>query len=156
MIKCDKKQQKNKKPNKTQKNKTSPPPIYKQIEIETNHDKENVTPCYYCGMSAIARDHTIPRIILKSLDSVGINIRGRRKLIVPTCTQCNSLLGASYQKTLEKRKQILKNRLRKKYRKLLAMPDWTEKDLEPMGYSLQTTIISSLIKKEEIKRRLAW
>ena len=116
--------------------------------------------CYYCGLPASAEDHVIPKIVLKSYQAVGMGmldaIRGKRVLLVPACRECNSLLGASVQRTLTERKQELKARLKKKYKKLLKMPTWKETELKELSYTLRKTVEVALQEKELIKNRLSW
>ncbi|GAG16814.1 unnamed protein product [marine sediment metagenome] len=127
------------------------------MSVTDDHKEENT--CYYCGMPASAVDHTIPRIILESLrefkDTLQQMTRGR-KLTVPCCGECNSMLGASYQRTLEERKQELKYRLRRKYKKLLAMPYWTDEQIDEFGFHLRDYIEESARQREVVEFRLRW
>ena len=118
---------------------------------------EKAKVCFYCGLPATEREHTIPRTILRTMSDVGIGsiVRGR-KLIVSACRECNTLLGSSYQQDLKKRKRFLKTRLRKKYKSLLNTKSWAGEELKEMGPSLQSQILSGLQQKKVIKARLAW
>ena len=112
-------------------------------------------------MIADAVDHVIPQIILRSINSVGdIKLRQefikQRTLEVPACTECNSLLGASYQETLAKRKKVLKQRLKKRHKKILKIPDWNEKDIEELGDSLRQFVRQGQLEKILIQDRLRW
>ena len=68
--------------------------------------------CYYCGLPANGIDHVVPQKLLNGamiagdIDSYTELIgRGRgRTLEVPSCQQCNSILGAGYDQTLADRK----------------------------------------------------
>jgi len=79
-----------------------------------------------------------------------------RILTVPACRECNGLLNASYQDTLHERKQALKEGLRKRYRKELAMPDWSDEELEEFGSHLREYIEQSIKLKYLVIERLRW
>jgi len=115
--------------------------------------------CYYCGMPALTIDHTIPKIILKSLAGqrkVLEELIGERKLTVSSCRECNSLLSSSYQKTLIERKSYLKFKLTYKYQKLLDMPKWTKEEIKELGPDLKQDIINTMKQKKLIQKRLKW
>lgn len=81
--------------------------------------------------------------------------RGRR-LEVPSCQQCNSILGAGYDKTLADRKARLKARLNKKLAKDALTPDWTEEELAELSPLLAQWIRQALIRKRIAQERLRW
>jgi 5-methylcytosine-specific restriction endonuclease McrA len=113
--------------------------------------------CFYCGRPATEREHTVPRAILTAMKDIGIGeiVRGK-KLIVPACRECNSLLGSTYQQDLAKRKRFLKARLREKYKSLLARREWTEEELEEISPNLRSQIKSDLERKRALEARLSW
>lgn len=112
--------------------------------------------CYYCGLPADVIDHVIPKIVLKSHDAVGHDIRKNRTLTVPACRECNSLLSASVQKTLQERKRELKIRLKRKYKKLLIMPEWNEEELSELSPRLRQYIEASQKHKQLVKLRILY
>jgi 5-methylcytosine-specific restriction endonuclease McrA len=117
--------------------------------------------CYYCGGPASTTDHVIPRSVLRCFDyeadpqAHAKLIKGRR-LEVPACHECNTLLGSTYQETLQQRKAFLKSKLRKRYKKVLKLPTWTAEEIEELGPTLKKSLLASLAEKERLKRRLAW
>ncbi len=129
--------------------------------MEENEWKDDVVPCYYCGASGDEKDHVIPTAILKKIEAISdLKLRNKfiknRTLIVPACRECNTLLSHSYQKTLDGRKKELKKRLKRKYKKILSMPDWTKTEIKHLGSTLKQTIQASCDLKDLIKRRLRW
>ncbi len=116
--------------------------------------------CYYCGLSTNEKDHVIPRNMLKMIKDLDIEIRnkimGKRILIIPSCRECNSLLSASYQNNLRKRKRELKRRLRKKYKKLLQIPSWSQYEIYKLGPTLKQVVQASCYHKKIIEERLKW
>lgn len=119
----------------------------------------DVQPCYYCGMPATCYDHVIPVAILASLSDDAESyekIVGNRITEVPACTECNSLLNASFQKNVTDRRIFLKERLRKRYRKLLAMPSFTESELNEYGPVMRQYIEQSIKNRNIVLERLKW
>ena len=116
--------------------------------------------CYYCGRPATDNEHVIQKSILRSLQGVSIDlyeeVTKNRRLIVPSCGECNGLLVGTVQFTLAERKMFVKMRLRQKYAKLLAMPDWTDKELSEVEGHIRGHIINALREKQILKARLSW
>ena len=118
-------------------------------------------PCYYCGVVATAEDHVVPRAVIKAYEALADpellrSLKRHRTLLVPSCLECNSLAGATIQKTLEDRKRFIKAKLKKRYRKVLNMPDWADKEIADLGQELQQHIRASRELKRAVCQRLAW
>lgn len=75
---------------------------------------------------------------------------------VRCCTQCNSTAGNKVFKTIAAKRRYIQECYKEKYKKLLALPHWTDAELADLGYSLQTKIKSDIERKKIILRRLAW
>jgi ribosomal protein L37AE/L43A len=117
--------------------------------------------CYYCGQPADSIDHVIPQAMLRQLvcledGEITKAILRKRALKVWACRECNSLLSSSYQDSLVERKQFLKEKLKKKYKRIIALPKWDEDDLNEMGYVLRQYIENAARLKEFIVQRIAW
>lgn len=118
--------------------------------------------CYYCGDIASTVDHVVPQSMLRTLRDLGdeavtaVLVRFGRRLTVPACRECNLVLSNSYQDTLAKRKAECKKRLRRRYKKLLRMPDWTDTELARLDGWMQDYVIRSLVHRDIIRRRLAY
>lgn len=119
-------------------------------------------PCYYCGVPANGIDHVVPQSLLDEwlrlgdIENYQLATGRGRKLTVPSCQQCNSILGAKYDPTLDERKQRLKDRLRTKYAKVLGMPDWTPEELDELGPRLREHVEQGMKLKAMARRRIAW
>ena len=121
-------------------------------------DDLDIPGCYYCGLWADTIDHTIPRALLRyQLDPVALKeITGIQRTTVPACLECNMLLGSQVFPTLAERKDWLKARLRRRYHKLLRMPDWSEDELLELGPSLQRHVRAALRQRDLVRKRIAW
>lgn len=112
--------------------------------------------CFYCGLPATCEDHTFPLIFLDAMLKSEGDIPYDRLFVVPSCKECNGILNTNVFPHLRMRKQYLKRRLARRYKKLLIMPDWRDIDLVEMSQRLVHDIELHLAKKEQIKQRLAY
>lgn len=114
-----------------------------------------VNPCYYCGMAADSVDHVVPRTIAERLPEVEL-VSDIRTYTVPCCRECNCILGPKLYATLADKKHALKKILRKRYKKYLTLPDWTEEDMQELGPTLQPKIRAGQSVKILTQQRLVW
>lgn len=118
--------------------------------------------CYYCGMPADSIDHVVPQVLLDQwrrlgdLENLQLATGRGRTLTVDCCRQCNCLLSDKYDATLAERKERLKVSLRRRYRKLLEMPEWTPSELEEMGPRLRQYIEAAMAQKAMVRKRIGW
>jgi len=115
--------------------------------------------CYYCGCDANTVDHVIPQSTLKQLKILDDpettkKTIGERTLLVWACPECNSLAGKSLQDNITQRKQFILAKLRKKYRKYLETPYWSDEELSELAPDMQQYIRTFLYMKSLIKIRL--
>lgn len=113
------------------------------------------TPCYYCGMLATTIDHVPPKVVRAKFQSLGMMDRYSIHE-VPACAECNSLLGDRHPWTLGDRKRSVKNRLRRRYKRILSIPPWSDSELSILSPSLQDFVIRGLYQQEIVLKRLAW
>src|SRR5262245_2617575 len=115
--------------------------------------------CTYCGETATALDHVIPRIYAEMTYSInsdrGLLLKNFGKK-VPACTECNSLLGAAPLLSVSARRAEVHRRLRVKYKNLLASPTWTDEEIEMLGPTLRSHVASCQEKRARIVARLHW
>lgn len=111
--------------------------------------------CYYCGIPADTKDHVIPKVFTEMLLAIG-EYKGGMGKTVPACSECNSTAGPRVFETAQKKQEYIKQRYRRRYRKLLESPDWSEIELKDLGYSLQSHIRGSQQAKQLLKKRLRW
>lgn len=125
------------------------PVINIRLLLSSRYKKIKGSFCYYCGDLATCYDHTIP---------VSYLIKTREHLfdipLLPSCTECNNLLGSFLFKSLEDRKAFVKKKLKKKYNKVLKSALWSEEELNELGPELQMTIRSMEEEKNIILKRL--
>lgn len=118
------------------------------------------TPCHYCGQPASGKDHQFPQSMRRMLadDPIGYAALAApfTQDTVPSCRECNSLLGAKYDRSPEARFQRLKERLAKRYRKLLSMPEWPIHLLRELQGNLLLAVEGALVEREAVLARIAW
>lgn len=124
--------------------------------------EDGLEACYYCGEIADTVDHVVPQSMLQKLstledeDVTALLVRFNRRLTVPACFDCNVTLGNSYQDTLAKRKDELKRRLRRRFKKYLDIPEWSDRELGQLGEHLQQRVLAGIYKQQVVLRRLRY
>ncbi len=83
--------------------------------------------CVYCGEHATDREHVVP----KSLGG---------SWTVPSCRECNSLIGASLQPSLSERRKVIARKVKARYRKVLRVPEWDREEVSELGPILRLAI----------------
>jgi len=118
--------------------------------------------CYYCGDPADTIDHVVPRSLLRRLrdlddpEVTALMVHRNRIMEVDCCRDCNSRLGSSYSRNLQERRNLLRARLRRRFKTLLSIPDWSDAELGRLGPSLQQTVIARLVLRDRIRKRLIY
>ena len=113
-------------------------------------------PCYYCGDLATCDDHVYPVVALRSLYGLTDLPPARLMVIVPACQECNGVLGDEVFPSLISRKNYLKKRLRRRHKRLLALPTWHPQELNDLGPGLREYVELGFLQQEHLKKRLAW
>lgn len=100
--------------------------------------------CVYCGETATTLEHFPPA----SWGPLGV--------LLPACQECNNFAGAGFATKFEDRARHVKARLRNKYRKQLATPEWSEDELDDIAQSLRGSVRAWDETKRRSQERLAW
>lgn len=105
--------------------------------------------CTYCGMPGFTKDHLLP---------VTVTGKAVRKFVavVPACGECNSAIGDRVGHRITERREEAHERLRKKNRRLLESPIWSEQRLVELGPNLGTHIRQSMDRRQILISRLSW
>lgn len=111
--------------------------------------------CIYCGLLADTVDHVPPRSVRQTLVDLGIASRYPFQE-VRCCRECNVLLGARTLWTIALRKEYIKKRLRLRYHKFLAIPDWSTEDLDKLGRDLYDFTTYGLDVRAVVRQRLKY
>ncbi len=77
-------------------------------------------------------------------------------LLVPSCAECNGIASNELHHSMHERRMYVKNKLRKKYGKLLAMPDWTDSEIAELEGRLQESVLNTLEAKRRVALRVAY
>jgi hypothetical protein len=121
-----------------------------------------VEPCHYCGMPADSIDHVVPQAVLDDARDSGDEAllaavtERRRRLIVAACRECNSLARSVMDPTLAARTARVKVALRRRHRKALAMPDWSDRELMEVSVGIRLLVIHAINERDILRQRLAW
>jgi len=125
--------------------------------------------CVYCGAFATTIDHFAPASVVATILALGdLEVQGR--FLVPSCGECNGIAGDRLFVTIAAKRRYIQRRLRWKYRKVLARPDWPdaprlgdpgwhlrceELGLDPRDILVQTRLADAE-RKRFIEARLRW
>lgn len=108
--------------------------------------------CTYCGEHADCYDHTIP-IAYRQNTRKGFE---NRTYAVPSCTECNTTLGAAPFFTIKERADYILKKYLQKHKKIINHVEWSEEELEDMSNEFKRTIKATMKMKEVIKSRIPW
>ena len=75
---------------------------------------------------------------------------------VEACRECNSSIGAKALFTLAERKRYVKESIRRRYRRILELPEWTEAQLLELGPGLKDFVAAQAYLSVLTRKRLAW
>lgn len=126
--------------------------IYQKIDVPYNMRYT----CFYCGEFECDLDHVPPTS--RYHDFIGI-YDSHMPLLVPSCKECNSLLGNTLQKDIYDRFEECKKKLTKKLSRYLRYELlWDEDELEYAGFTGEFSKFSEAVLKEvrKAKDRLTW
>lgn len=111
---------------------------------------DNQGQCVYCGEPEECTDHFVPVSKFKE------EIFHDGFFVLPSCTECNQIAWAHKFRTVHERQAFIHYKIKKKYAKLLRMPNWTEHEIGEMGCNAQTMIRVNLEKRNWVRERLQW
>ena len=100
--------------------------------------------CAYCGEYGDEVEHVVPRWT------------GLPTYTLLACRECNGIAGGKLFKSFEARKGYIQAKLRKRYAKILRMPEWDETELKEMGYAMRVQIRAYEDARRIMERRVSW
>ncbi len=109
--------------------------------------------CEYCGLVGDSVDHVPPTSVRPTLLELGIAAR-YPFVEVRSCRECNCGLGHLPLWTVKQRKEYIKKWLRRRYKKYLAIPDWTDSELGTLAQDLRDHTLHGLAVRDLTKARL--
>lgn len=112
------------------------------------------TYCVYCGARATTVDHFAPVSVVASLLSLGIDMGGR--FLVPACGECNSIASDGIFRSIGAKRRYIQRRLVIKYKRVLAIPDWSNEEIDQFGYVLGQSVRAGLAHRDFIRMRVRW
>jgi hypothetical protein len=110
--------------------------------------------CVYCGIPATTYDHFVPLSAVHLIADCLDQIPG--KVLVPSCGECNGIASDRVFPTIAAKRRYIHGRLRKKHRRLLDIPHWSDGELSELGYVLRDFVRSGQDRRQWLLARLAW
>lgn len=115
------------------------------------------TQCVYCGRDATCLDHFLPIAHLRSVYQTAQPLTLWPLLFkVPACAECNGIAGDHVFRTYAQKRDYIRERLRRRYRKLLDRQRWDEEEIIELGPSLQQFVRARQRQRAELNERLHW
>lgn len=95
--------------------------------------------CVYCGEPAEHIDHVLPVRYSNWRD--GLTPEERAQLVtVPSCAECNQLAGSRAFRSLIEKRDYIRDRIRRRYAKVLNGPVWTADETAELGDGLRSYV----------------
>lgn len=107
--------------------------------------------CVYCSDNRECLDHVPALSLIESINIQEYKDKGGNFLFYPACNKCNEYLSNLNQIDIYERLLHLEEKYTKK---LKTCPSWTQKEIEELGYNLQTLIMSKKSKYDYYKNKL--
>lgn len=100
--------------------------------------------CAYCGEYGSEAEHVVPK-----------------SSRLPTytllaCGECNRIAGGLVFRSFVDKRGHIHRELRRKYRRVLRMPEWPEEEMGELGYVLRAQIEVWERARQSVRRRLEW
>lgn len=105
--------------------------------------------CIYCGLFAEEKDHIPPLYWIRECSEADC-------VLVWACKECNHTLRNQLLYTIEERCKFLYKKYKRKYAKILKIPNWSNKELSDIDKSFQLYILDGLTKKRATQERLKY
>ena len=109
--------------------------------------------CFYCGDSAPTLDH-VPS--LNCVHDLRLEYEIENYLKVPSCIQCNSFASDEPHLDIFERRMFIKEKIKKKYHKILSLPDWDDNEIEQMEFTFKKSLKAQMDYKYFIVYRLLY
>lgn len=110
--------------------------------------------CVYCGAPATCRDHVPP---LSRIDDYrALRLRRELFLLVPSCDNCNLLLGSTLQTNIFERIEYLKDILSRKHKKKLDRAEWDDDEVLELGRYLRSFVAVETAKDLNTRKRIEY
>jgi len=116
-----------------------------------------LTACLYCGQTATARDHFVPRSYRRII-AEWRKQEGWESVpdTVPVCNECNGIAGSSVFRAIGDKRRYIQARLRQRHRRALDAPFWAEEDLDELGTQLRSHVEAHEGRRMRLLLRLSW
>lgn len=124
--------------------------LIEQIRVERKQLQEIVdwmrekNVCFYCGEAADEREHVVPR---------HTHLPTR---VVPSCGECNRFASGELFATIVEKHEAIRAKRRRKYHKLLCMPEWTPDEITEMGTAFRHGLTACSEARGIVKTQLEW
>lgn len=114
-------------------------------------------PCAYCGDPATHEDHVYPIASFAKLYRMGAPLPPDEiLLIVPACRECNMLAGDRVFYTFEGKRGHIKEKLFKRYKRVMSIPYWDPEEIAELRGNLQRYVGAGATQRDIMLERLRY
>lgn len=106
-------------------------------------------------MPASDEEHVLPQSYVSSLSDIP-GVVPDSLVIVPSCRECNNLAGRVTLQGIQEKRHYIQEKLKKRYRAVLEIPQWTEGELNELSLDLAQYVRHGFRLREIILSRLKW
>lgn len=118
--------------------------------LDSGYRKYDTDACFYCGDEGSSWDHAWPASGDKALAPEEMMV------MVRCCVECNGIASNRCFMTLAEKRAFIQGHLERKYKKILAMPNWSGEEISELGRGLQDQVHAGLRLKYAIQNRVRY
>jgi hypothetical protein len=106
-------------------------------------------------MPSESDDHMVPLSFYKAaMDCV--EMEHWRFFLVPSCQECNNMAGDHVFKTVSQKRRYIQERLKCRYKKIIAIPFWDEEEIQSLSEDFARYVRHGLKLKTIIWQRITY
>ena len=128
--------------------------IYHRLYVPLPYSIPSV--CAYCGLPSASLDHCPPLSTAYSFGTEYLIANKVSLYLIPSCFECNVLLGSKVLLNYQERKAFIAKRLRRRYARILKLPAWSDDDIDGLGRGLKSMVKTNESLRKLTVRRLAF
>lgn len=112
--------------------------------------------CCYCGEPGTCFDHVIPVCYKTNSRKRKNKATGavNKRECVGACFECNQLLTSFWLPSIAERAEYLSERLAQRYHRVLALPYWSEEEIQELGWNQRTFVQREQLERSIVLERL--
>lgn len=112
--------------------------------------------CAYCGLPADSKDHVPSLSFVAEMGTMHCFDNKIPLVLVPSCRECNSILGNKLLPTFEERRHFIAKKLKTRYGKYARLRKWDFDEIAEIGRGLKPLLCGMQDARSIALRRIAF